>query len=249
MKSRDILPEEVRKPHFEPIVTTPETQDVDLGVRNMNPLAPFVISGGKNTERYYFKHVNDYSKKHHFNVRPEYFGDESDFVEQFPIRIKEILDKNADAKIYCIYDMDTIVAEEKKKHKAHHQVEFKNKHEKFLSLIPNELKTGQVVICNSMPSFEFWLLLHFEDGKGWFETYGQIAQKVAPHLKNYFTESSKGFKKLIKSEKHLKDSIWVERLIAEDRIQQAIERAKACQEQIDQGAKDQSYSNVYKAFE
>ena len=74
----------------------------------MFPLAPFIVSGGRNTERYYFVHVNDLSIKYRFNIRPKYFGDESAYTEVFPLRIKEILSKNTDAKIFCVFDMDTI---------------------------------------------------------------------------------------------------------------------------------------------
>lgn len=62
----------------------------DEGNREMGPLYPFLISGGTNTERYYFTHIND-TTDYHFNIRPKYFADESNYTEAFPKRIKEIL--------------------------------------------------------------------------------------------------------------------------------------------------------------
>lgn len=46
-----------QKPYFEAVQTpSPET---DEGTREMGELYPFLISGGSNTERFYFTHIND----------------------------------------------------------------------------------------------------------------------------------------------------------------------------------------------
>ena len=63
----------------------------DEGTREMGPLYPFLISGGTNTERYYFTHIND-TTDYKFNIRPKYFADESNYTDAFPKRIKEILE-------------------------------------------------------------------------------------------------------------------------------------------------------------
>lgn len=42
-------------------------------------------------------HINDITN-YKFNIRPEYFGDESNYTESFPKKIKEILKTNNDAK-------------------------------------------------------------------------------------------------------------------------------------------------------
>lgn len=235
MKDRELR--EVETGHY---FAPSEPDDVDLneGSRDIKPLAPFVISGGKNTERYYFIHVNNLSSKFKFNVRPKYFGDESAYTEVFPNRIKEILSKNADAKIFCVFDMDAVIRQD-----------LLAKHEAFIESLREEIASGQVTICDSMPSFEFWLLLHFVDYEGLLKNYGEISQVLAPHIKPYFEESTKGLKKLLKSEKYLQDGNWVRRLIDEGRIEQAVARAKACIERVMKEEEPQSYSNVYKAFE
>lgn len=235
MESREL--KEADKAHyFAPM--TPATKEVDEGARDMFPLAPFVISGGRNTERYYFIHVNDLSEKYKFNIRPKYFGDESAYTDVFPQRINEILLKNADAKIFCIFDMDTV-----------YKYDLQDKHEAFVDSLNTEIDNGQVVLCDSMPSFEFWLLLHFVDYEGLLKDYSEVSQLLTPYIKPYFKDSTKVLKKLLKSEKYLQYSTWIKRLLEEGRIEQAIERAKECLIRAMKDEKLHSYSNVFKAFE
>ena len=218
--------------------SAPPPVEKDKGVRDMFPLAPFVISGGRNTERYYFIHVNDLSVKHKFNIRPKYFGDESAYMDVFPQRIEEILRKNADAKIFCVFDMDTV-----------YKYGMMGRHKEFVASLGKEIESGQVVLCDSMPSFEFWLLLHFVDYNGLLKNYSEVSQELAPYIKPYFEESTKALKKLLKSEKYLQDSNWVRRLLDEGRLEQAVERAKACLSRALEKEDQHSYSNVFKIFE
>lgn len=234
MKSR-----ELNKPeHVQYFTHVPLSEDIGNGTRDISPLAPFVVSGGKNTERYYFKHINRLSDKYKFNVRPEYFGDESAYTEVFPMRIENILSKNVDAKIFCVFDMDTIVKDwQQDKHKA------------FVDSLSEKISGGQVVLCESMPSFEFWLLLHFVDYPALLKNYSEVSSVLAPHIKPYFTNSNIRLAKLLKSEKYVQDVAWVKRLLDEGRLEQAVERAKVCleREMKDQGK--HSYTKVFKAFE
>ena len=79
------------------------------GTREMNPLLPFIISGGKNTERYYFKHISHITP-FKFNIKPEYFGDESQYNVRFSEIVDEILRGNGeDSRIFCVFDLDTII--------------------------------------------------------------------------------------------------------------------------------------------
>lgn len=204
----------------------------------MFPLAPFVVSGGRNTERYYFVHVNDLSDRYKFNIRPKYFGDESAYTDVFPKRIQEILSKNADAKIFCVFDMDTVDNDT-----------LWAKHNAFVASLKSELNSGKVVLCNSLPSFEFWLLLHFQNYQGLLKNYSEVSNVLAPHIKPYFREPTIVLSKLLKSERHLKDSSWVKRLIDEGRIGVAVTYAKACIARIEAGDNQQSYTNVFKIFD
>jgi hypothetical protein len=236
MSNRELKESAEPAHYFEP--TGKVVSDSTEGTRDMFPLAPFVVSGGRNTERYYFVHVNDLSAKYKFNIRPKYFGDESAYVDVFPLRIKEILSKNVGAKVFCVFDMDTVVKDG-----------LQAKHQSFIDSLSQEIKAGQVVICDSMPSFEFWLLLHFVDYEGLLKDYPEVSQVLAPYIKPYFEDSMIGLKKLLKSEKYLRDSAWVKRLLDEGKLEQAVERAKACVKRAENGNLQQSYSNVFKAFE
>ncbi len=215
-----------------------ESPSEDVGTRDLSPLAPFVVSGGKNTERYYFKHINALSDKYRFNVRPEYFGEESAYTEVFPMRIENILSKNIDAKIFCVFDMDTIV-----------KYGLQDKHKAFVDSVSEKINNGQVVLCESMPSFEFWLLLHFIDYPGLLKDYREVSDVLAPYIKPYFADSTKRLAKLLKNEKHVQAPTWVKRLLDEGRLGQAIKRAKNCLSREIKEAGQHSYSKVFKAFD
>lgn len=104
-------------------------------------------------------------------------------------------------------------------------------------------------MCDSMPSFEFWLLLHFVDYEGLLKNYSEVSQVLAPYIKPYFADSTKGLKKLLKAEKYFQDSTWVKRLLYEGRIEQAVERAKKCIAKATAEDGQYSYSNIFKIFE
>ena len=237
MKERQLAEDIKQQQYFEAVpVPSPEK---DEGTREMGPLYPFLISGGTNTERYYFTHIND-TTGYKFNIRPKYFADESNYTEAFPKRIKEILDANTDAKIFCVFDWDTIYGDEAKL----------KKHEDFEKLFQTEISNGSVIICPSMPSIEYWFLLHFEDYTGLLKNYSAVSGRLAQYIKPCFPDSSKGLKQLLKKAKYLKDSIWVKNLCSNGKLDTAIKRAevniKAAEEAGD--LENQSYSYVYKVF-
>lgn len=238
MKERDIAEDVEKRPYFEAaaVVPLPEQED---GTRDMGELYPFLISGGTNTERYYFTHIND-KTAYKFNIKPKYFGDESNYVEAFPKRIKEVLKANNDAKIFCVFDWDTIYGNEIKL----------KKHEAFEEQFKEEISNGTITICPSMPSIEYWFLLHFVDDTKLFKSYGMVANRLAAFLKPYFPNPEESLKKLLKKEKYLKDSVWVENLCTDGKLVLAIERAEknidaaVAEDKLD----EHSYSYVYKVF-
>lgn len=211
----------------------------DDGTRDMGEQYPFLICGGTNTERYYFTHVND-NTDYKFNIKPKYFGDESNYTDAFPKRIKEVLNANNDVKIFCVFDWDTIYGDETKQ----------RKHEAFEKLFKEEIATGTVIVCPSMPSIEYWFLLHFVDETKLLKSYGEVAGVLASYLKPCFPDRTKPLKKLLKSEKYLKDAVWVENLCADGKLEAAKERAEKNIKVAEATGKleEQSYSYVYKVF-
>ena len=238
MEKRDLAEVVEQQQYFEAVeAPSPEPEE---GTREMGPLYPFLISGGTNTERYYFTHIND-TTDYKFNIRPKYFADESNYTEAFPKRIKEILEANSDARIYCVFDWDTIYGNEAKL----------KKHAEFEKLFEAEISKGVVSICPSMPSIEYWFLLHFVDSTSLLKDYREISAALAPHIKPCFKDPTKNLKKLLKKEEYLKDSTWVINLCADGKLAQAIKRAedniKAAIEAGD--LENQSYTYVYKVFD
>lgn len=238
MEKRKIAEGVEKRPYFE-VAAADSVPKPDDGTREMGELHPFLISGGTNTERYYFTHIDD-KTDYKFNIRPRYFGDESDYTEVFPRRIKEVLNANSGAKIFCVFDWDTVYGDEAKL----------KKHEAFEEQFKEEISNGTVTICPSMPSIEYWFLLHFVDDTKLLKNYMQIASVLASHLKPCFPNPEVPLTKLLKREKHLKDSVWVENLCADGKLALAIERAeKNIDAAIAAGKlEEQSYSYVYKVF-
>ena len=237
MEEKELAEVVEQKQYFE-AVPAPSPEE-DEGTRDMGPLYPFLISGGTNTERYYFTHIND-TTEYKFNIRPKYFADESNYTEAFPKRIKEILNANTDPKIFCVFDWDTIYGIDAKI----------KKHEDFEKRFRTEIDNGNVVICPSMPSIEYWFLLHFEDKTDLLKDYRAISNILAPYIKPCFADPTKNLKKLLKQEKYLQDSTWVKNLCSDGKLDAAIKRAedniKAAEEAGDLA--NQSYTYVYKAF-
>ena len=238
MKKREIAEDIEKHPYFDAVTSIPEPEQHD-GTRDLNELYPFLISGGENTERYYFQHINDITE-YKVNIKPKYFGDESSYTDIFPKRIKEILSVNNDAKIFCVFDWDTIYE---------HKTNLK-KHQAFEQQIQEEISNGTVVLCPSMPSIEYWFLLHFIDDSKLLKSCNRALKVLDPYLKPYFIHKEKSLKKLLKSEKYLKDATWVKLLCADGKLSKAIEIAeKNIDIAIDNmELEKQSYSYVYKAF-
>ncbi len=239
MRQQRVLAEEEGRLHYFKAVQTPASEPEE-GTRDMGELYPFLISGGSNTERYYFTHIND-TTEHKFNIRPRFFGDESSYTDSFPKRIQEVLTANRDARIFCVFDWDTVYGNEAR---------FK-RHQGFEEKFKEEIAAGIVTLCPSMPSIEYWFLLHFEDYTDLLKDYPAVSNRLAPHIKSCFADSSKGLKQLLKKEKYLKDSTWVVNLCANGKLLDAIKRAgENIKKAIETGELEkQSYSYVYKVFE
>ena len=237
MKERELGETIEQKRFFEAVPASPLPEQ-DEGKRDMGPLYPFLISGGRNTERWYFVHINDITD-YKFNIIPKYFGDESNYTEVFPKRIKGILEKNIDAKVYCVFDWDTIFDND----------DNLNKHKAFESEIQTDIDNGSVILCPSMLSIEYWFLLHFENHTQLIKTNGNAIGFLAPHIKSWFS-SDKKLSRILKSEKYIQSPHWVEKLCSDDKLELAIERAETNiniakeNNELD----NQSYTYVYKLF-
>jgi hypothetical protein len=156
----------------------------------------YAVLGDGQTEQFYLKHLKTL-KGYNYKIYPSLFDDiKIDIVE---IKIDELLSGGCDQIIYFT-DYDTIVKQGK-------QAEFKNL-KKRLKDIP------EVMICESMPSIEFWFLLHYKKTTREFNN----AETVCHELEKFINSYSKA--KLF-----LQNVKWVEDLCSESRLENATKNA------------------------
>ncbi len=89
-----------------------------------------------------------------------------------------------------------------------------------------------VLLCDSLTSIEYWFLLHYENTNRFFKDSAATEKELAKHIPDY--EKKSVFLKNIK---------WVSDLCSEGKLELAKTRAK------DFGHDEESYSEIYKAFE
>lgn len=210
------------------------------GTKEMRQLSPFIISGGENTERYYFTHISTLTP-YKFNIMPKYFGKESNFCIDFPKRISEILKKNADAKIFCVFDYDTIFNSDTNR---------KN-YENFKASIADYINKGVVILCPTMPCFEYWFLLHFVNNSQLRTSCDAVDKILEQFMRPYFSDSKSSFKDILKNTKHLEKSDWVKKLCDDNKLGKAIDRAKSNYNKAitENDLDNHSFTLIYKVFE
>lgn len=212
----------------------------DKGTRELFPSLPYIISGGEVTERYYFLHVSkEYERK--FKVIPEFFGKESKLVQEFPKDIKKILSGDPDAKVFCVFDWDTFYQNETNL----------KKYNRFVNQVQSFIDNGNVTLCPSMPSFEYWFMLHFKNTTRLVRTCKEMVNNLKPYMYSYFSKTKNiDLFNVLKSHHCMENPNWFKKLCANGKLDETIKRAetniKAAEKEGD--LENQSYSYVYKAF-
>ncbi|HQO09065.1 MAG TPA: RloB family protein [Clostridiales bacterium] len=171
------------------------------------------IIGEGVTEKYYFKHLK-ILKDYKYSVSPR-FCDSNTCISKIEKKVKEILE--ADAVAICVFDADV---------SQRNDVE-KDKLEKFRKRYKDN---KNVLICDSLPSIEFWFLIHFVQRNKRYSSYGELKKELLKYIESYD-----------KTEKFLKNREWVEKLISG--------QYKAVQYASELELKGGSYSNIYKAIQ
>jgi hypothetical protein len=181
--------------------------------QNTRDLKPGIYIIGKGiTEQYYFSHLRELYKLN-CKIRPRLFKITS--IKEMETKIEDLL--SGDVFIICVFDADV---------SQYNAVE----RERLENLYKNYGEHENVLICDSLPSIEFWFLIHYIDTNKVFNS-----SELKSYLKNYIPnyETSKAF---------LEKDKWVKELCSDNKLNIAIERAKRCND------KSGSYSNLYKAF-
>lgn len=258
---KNIKPEIKEKPYFSAGVAS----SFEEGSRPLNPIEPYIISGGLVTELCYFGHLAKCTK-YKFNILPKFFGNEASYAEVFPRHIDEILSGNPDARIYCVFDLDTIYGNLKSQNEAKRKCAIANK--KTFELFKKKYALSQnVVLCPSMPCIEYWFLLHFENDTTLYKTCGKVIKKLESFMRGYFPDnclSSEALFKMkktrnvdkiklvsiLKTESYLSNGEWVRKLCENGKLENAVRTAE---ENINSAKKkdmleQQSYFYVFQPF-
>jgi hypothetical protein len=165
------------------------------------------------TEQYYFKHIRALYN-YRYTLRPYFFGTTS--LQDMDRKISEVIDGGGIA--VCVFDVDVSERVEKEKMKLD-------------CLLKKYNKKKSVIFCDSLPSIEYWFLLHYQNTNRFFNNSKAVEIELNSFLTNYE-------KKTIFLEKEK----WVSDLCLDNKLETAIQRA------IDFSNKGASYSNIYNAF-
>lgn len=180
--------------------------------KQMRAPIPVGIGAGI-TERYYLLHLRDYCG-FRLKLFPRFFGSDSAFD------MEKLVSKALDAGdvAICLYDRD--VARWNDAHK--HQLE---------TFESDYKKNENVILCASMPSIEYWFLLHFAKVNRVFETSDDVIKELVKYMPYE------------KREKFLKHKQWVSKLMENNRLKTALNNSSSLSRDG-----DCSYTDIPKAI-
>lgn len=184
-----------------------------IASRQPKDVIPTIIGAGI-TEQNYFKHLQTLMGWK-MKIRPRFFGSED--ITAIEKRVESVIQEEGIA--ICVFDADVSAWNET----------FKTKLEKFKSKYQ---KRQDVIICDSMPSIEYWFLIHYLDTNKHYPTSASVIRELSKFITNFS-----------KNETFLSSPTWVKEMISDDKIDLACKRA------IQYENADGSYSRIYKAIE
>lgn len=182
----------------------------------------YIVLGDGQTEYYYLRHLKKI-KAYKYIIRPSLF--DSITIETVEGLIDEYLSGDCDQVIYFT-DYDTIVNQ--------------NKLADFQRLKKKYANVKEVLICETMPSIEFWFLLHFIKTTREFKNSDEVIELLVKYIDCY----SKG-------ETFLNNIKWVETLCSNGKLLTAIKHSSEILLEKAKGDKGShfSFSNANVAFE
>lgn len=172
------------------------------------------IIGEGLTERCYFKHLKSL-KGYRYTCKPRNFSQQS--IDDLQKQIGKVLED--DGVAVCVFDAD--VARDKPAERK-----------KLEAMQKKYAGKEQVILCDSMPSIEFWFLIHYLNTNKYFASSTDVIKVLHRFLPDFS-----------KHETYLAKEKWVVDMIANGKQDIAMDRAKGF------GMTGESYSNIYKAFE
>lgn len=177
-----------------------------------NPTITIIGEGA--TERYYFTHLKRL-RGYNYTCKPRNFTKQT--FDEMQKQIDRVLADNGIA--VCVFDADvtrTIPAEKIK----------------YDDMCLKYANNPSVILCDSMPSIEFWFLLHYLNTNRYFAT----SDDVITMLRRFIPDFSK-------HQSFLSKEIWISDLLSDNRLDIAITHANTI------GVEGESYSKLPKLFD
>lgn len=168
------------------------------------------------TERWYFNHLRTVMG-YRYDCKPRFFSHQS--YEEMRKLIEWVLQNDGIA--VCVCDADIT-----RDNKAENQ--------KLKEMKAAYTSNEKVFICDSMPSIEFWFLLHYIETSKHFHDSDEVASALRRFIPTFQKHNS-----------FLEKVQWVDDLCKDDKLAAACKRAKL----LCQNEQSGSYSNVFKAIE
>lgn len=156
---------------------------------------PTIIGAGI-TEQWYFTHLKAL-RGYRVKIRPRFFGTET--AAGLAKRIEEVLQDEGIA--ICVFDADV---------STWNEVE----HKKLDTLRKKYKDNPSVLLCDSMPSIEFWFLLHYKNTARHFGTSKAVIKELRKYIPQYD-----------KTEQFLSNQKWVADMSSKGRQEQACDYA------------------------
>lgn len=156
---------------------------------------PTIIGAGI-TEQWYFTHLKAL-RGYRVKIRPRFFGTET--AAGLDKKIEEVLRDEGIA--ICVFDADV---------STWNETECK----KLAALQKKYEGNASVLLCDSMPSIEYWFLLHYKHTTRHFGTSKAVIKELRKYLPQYD-----------KTEQFLSNQKWVEEMSGEGRQKMACEYA------------------------
>ena len=177
-----------------------------------NPTITIIGEGA--TERYYFTHLKRL-RGYNYVCKPRNFTEQT--FDEMQKQIERVLADNGIA--VCVFDAD--VTRTRPAEKA-----------KFEDMRRKYADNPVVILCDSMPSIEFWFLLHYLNTNRYFATSDDVINVLHRYMPNFSKHQS-----------FLSKEAWVSELLADNRLDKAIANANIV------GMEGESYSRLPKLFE
>lgn len=125
------------------------------------------IIGAGITEKWYFSHLQAlFNLK--IKIRPRFFGNEN--INTLEKRIGQVLDEGG--KAIVVFDADVSTWNEIEK-------------ERLVKLRKKYSKNKRVTLCDSLPSIEYWFLLHYANINRYFGTSKAVIEELVRHINDF----------------------------------------------------------------